>query len=250
MSKLSRRKMLELSGLATGGLLSILPIEGLNAQNKALKLRIIVAGAHPDDPETGCGGTMIKLSQQGHDVIALYLTRGEAGIANTPFEKASKIRTKEAEDACKIMGVKPLFAGQIDGDTKIIQKSYKNIRDIIETEKPDIVFTHWPIDSHRDHRITSNLVFDAWVELNKSFELYYYEVYTGEQTQNFNPTNYIDISTVEKIKRKACFSHKSQNPQEIYNYHQKMSEFRGMEFNCKHAEAFVNQVQNRKSFLP
>jgi len=250
MEKISRRKMLKLSGLTTGGILSVLPLSNLNAQESNDKLKIVVTGAHPDDPETGCGGTMIQLAKQGHEVVSLYLTRGEAGIANTSYEKAAEIRTSEAEEACEIMGARPLFSGQIDGSTEITQDHYKKVRDLLIKEKPDIVFTHWPIDSHRDHRITSLLVYDAWFEMKKSFELYYYEVYTGEQTQNFNPTHYVDISSVENEKRKACFSHKSQIPEEIYAYHTKMSEFRGLEYNCKHAEAFVSLIQSQnKSIL-
>jgi len=249
MKNISRRKMIALSGLTTGGLLSSLSINTLNAQEKKDKLKVLVAGAHPDDPETGCGGTMIQLAQQGHEVVSFYLTKGEAGIADTSHKKASKIRTKEAKDACKVIGSKPLFAGQIDGDTKIDQEQYKIVRDLIQEENPGLVFTHWPIDTHRDHRITSNLIYDAWLELDKSFTLYYYEVYSGEQTQNFSPTHYVDISSVESEKRKACFKHKSQNPDEIYEYHKKMSEFRGLEYNCKHAEAFVSHIQSKKGLF-
>ncbi len=249
MKDISRRKMIGLSGLATGGILTAMPLNGLNAQDKKNKLKIIVVGAHPDDPETGCGGTMIRLAEQGHEVVSLYLTKGEGGIANTTHDKAAKIRTAEAEEACKIMKVRPVFAGQIDGDTEITSKQYKNIKNLIEREKPDLVFTHWPIDTHRDHRIASILTYDAWIELNRNFELYYYEVYTGEQTQNFNPTHYVDISSAENEKRKACFSHKSQNPQEIYDYHRRMSGFRGLEYNCEHAEAFISQIQSKNKGL-
>ena len=47
------------------------------------KLKVLVAGAHPDDPESGCGGTIARYVNEGHAVTALYLTRGEAGVVHT-----------------------------------------------------------------------------------------------------------------------------------------------------------------------
>ena len=66
---------------------------------------------------------------------------------------------------------------------------------VLAAEKPDVVFTQWPIDSHRDHRAISLLTLDAWLKAGKSFALYYYEV--AEDTAMFTPTEYVDISAVE-----------------------------------------------------
>ncbi len=60
------------------------------------KLKVVVAGAHPDDPETGCGGTIARYSDLGHEVVVLYLTRGERGINGKSYDEAGKIRTAEA----------------------------------------------------------------------------------------------------------------------------------------------------------
>ena len=76
------------------------------------------------------------------------------------------------------------------------------------------MFTHWPIDSHRDHRVASYLVYDAWLKGGKKFELYYFEVNMGEQTQTFHPTDYVDITPTEPRKHAACYAHASQNPVE------------------------------------
>src|SRR5687767_6747846 len=64
-------------------------------------LKILCVGGHPDDPESGCGGTLAKLSAAGHDVTVVYLTRGEAGIDGKAYTEAAATRTKEAEAACK-----------------------------------------------------------------------------------------------------------------------------------------------------
>ena len=81
---------------------------------------------------------------------------------------------------------------------------YDAFRQLLESEKPDVVFTQWPIDNHRDHRATSTLVHDAWLRMGKRFALYYYEVSDGEDTLLFHPTDYVDISQTEGRKRAAC----------------------------------------------
>ncbi len=208
------------------------------------RLKVVVVGGHPDDPESGCGGTMARFADAGHEVVALYLTRGEAGIAGKSHEESAAIRTAECLEACKILKARPTFAGQIDGSTEINATRYDELRQLLQREQPDIVLTHWPIDTHRDHRAASFLVYDAWLNLNRRFALYYFEVMSGSQTQSFSPTDYVDITATERRKRAACFAHKSQNPDGFYAHHDMMNRFRGVESGHKYAEAFVRHVQS------
>lgn len=244
MKRISRRDMLKVSGAAVAGA-SLLGLEacasgGAASVRKAAGKKILVIGAHPDDPETGAGGTMMMLKKAGHEVVSVYMTRGERGIPGTGLEESARIRTAEAEDACRIMGVRPLFMTQIDGASEITPQRYEEMHNLILTEKPDIVITHWPIDSHRDHVICSALVLDAWEKLGKCFELYYFEVCAGIQTRHFFPTDFVDITPVRDLKVKATFCHKSQKPEEWYDEeHGRMDEFRGMQYNVKYGEAFV-----------
>lgn len=210
-------------------------------------LKIIVVGAHPDDPETICGGTMALLSNAGHNVVSAYLTLGEAGIEGKSYEEAARIRTAEIREACRILKVRPEFLGQIDGSCEINSIQYEKMQEFIKKENPDLVFTHWPIDTHRDHRVCSSLVLDSWYRMQRKFDLYYCEAMTGAQSQNFYPTDYVDITSVIKQKHSACFEHKSQKIEEEYpQFHGQMELFRGMEYNCEYAEAFVRHCQNRK----
>ena len=148
--------------------------------------KVLVIGAHPDDPETMCGGTMIKLREMGVEVVSVYFTGGEAGIPSKTHEESRTIRTAEATKACEMMGVRPVFMTQIDGNAEVNKARYAEMKALIEAEKPDMVITHWPIDSHRDHRVCSILVYDAWRQTGYSFDLYYGEVMTGLQTQTFS----------------------------------------------------------------
>src|SRR5690348_2314639 len=83
------------------------------------KLNILCVGAHPGDPEFGCGGTMAKYSDAGNNVIFLYLTRGEAYNPNQSFAQSASLRTQEAETACKILNAKAVFAKQVDANTEL-----------------------------------------------------------------------------------------------------------------------------------
>jgi LmbE family N-acetylglucosaminyl deacetylase len=245
--KQTRRQMLATSGGLLGASLFTIPAFSSSRPENHPPLKVVVSGAHPDDPESGCGGSIGRFVSLGHEVTVLYLTRGEAGIEGVSHDEAAKIRTAEAIEACKVMGARPLFAGQIDGNTIINKKAYSEIAEIIESESPDIVFTHWPIDTHPDHRVNSSLVFNAWNRFrwdeSKAFDLYYYEVLTGEQTLNFHPTHFIDITESFSIKKEATLKHVSQKASEWFNIHQKMDEFRGFQMNWpgKYAESFIHQ---------
>ena len=253
MKNMSRRNMMQISGLTVLGSLIGTPAfsQSLKSNdNPVKKLKIIVAGAHPDDPESGCGGTMALFAAAGHEVVSAYLTRGEAGIEGKSHEEAARIRTGEALKACKILNARAEFLGQIDGSAEITNDRYDQVYNFFKKENPDVVFTHWPVDSHRDHRICSILAYDSWLKLGKKAALYYFEVDSGSQTQNFSPSVYIDISSVIKQKRDACMIHASQNPEDFYeNLHVKMEKFRGLEFNCEYAEAFIRHNQNPSTFI-
>jgi len=182
--------------------------------------------------------------------VAIYLTRGEAGIRGKAADEAAQIRSAEATEACRILKVRPSFAGQIDGATELNAARYEAFAKMLLAEKPDLVFTQWPIDTHRDHRAASLLAFDAWHRAGQKFALYYYEVDAGYQTTMFRPTHYVDITSVEERKRAACMAHKSQDPQGFYGIHSRMHDFRGLEHGCKYAEAFVHHNQSRAVGLP
>jgi len=210
------------------------------------KLKLVVTGAHPDDPASACGGTMAFYAGAGHEVVSMYLTRGEAGIRGKSAQEAARIRTAEAEQACRILGAKPVFVGQIDGATEVNAQWYDTFTGLLSAEQPDIVFTHWPIDTHQDHRVISLLAYEAWLRTGKRFALYYFEVMSGTQTQHFWPTHYVDITATEAKKRKACFAHRSQHPEGFYSHHEQMNRFRGLEAGFRLAEAFVRHNQTRR----
>jgi LmbE family N-acetylglucosaminyl deacetylase len=246
MKNTSRRGFVKTS-LAGMGILSAPSLLVSKISFEANPMKIVCVGGHPDDPESGCGGTLAKLAGAGHAVTIIYLTRGEAGIPGKTHDEAASIRSNEAIAACKILQAKAIFAGQIDGDTITNNDWVKNLQTILREEKPDIVFTHWPIDAHKDHQVASLLTIQCWIRSEKKFELYFFEVCTGEQTLTFRPTDYIDITTTQEQKRKAVYCHLSQDPPGIYGCgHEIMEKFRGVEMGVKAAEGFVRMVGKEK----
>ncbi|MBV8812152.1 MAG: PIG-L family deacetylase [Acidobacteriaceae bacterium] len=214
-------------------------------------LNVICVGAHPDDPETGCGGTLAKFIAEGHNVTIVYLTRGEAGLRTAGSETASRLRTAEALRACELLGATAVFANQIDGQTSTERERVQQFTALLESLDPDIAFTHWPLDTHRDHRNTAQLTYEAWQALGESFALVYYEVMTGVQTHHFEPNCFIDVSSTSPQKRSAVYAHVCQNPDRFYPYHEEMERERGSQAHLPRAEAFV-VVRERlpKPFLP
>ncbi len=212
------------------------------------KLKVVVTGGHPGDPEYGCGGTIARYSDLGHDVVLLYLNQGE--WTDKPSYDPAPVRVAEAKKACGILKARPVFAGQVDGQSIVDRTHYDAFRHLLETEQPDVVFTHWPIDNHADHRAMSMLVYDGWLRMRKKFALYYYEVSNGEDTLQFSPTHYVDISDTAARKREACYAHASQTPEKFYALQEMFTKVRGTESGHEQAEGFIRHVQSPDFRLP
>jgi len=249
MKNTSSRRQFVKNGVSGLSLLSLPAL--LEAENIAgNKLNVVCVGGHPDDPETGCGGTLARFSSAGHHVTIIYLTRGEAGISGKSHGEAAEIRTREALEACKILQAKAVFAGQIDGDTIMTNEWVQKIQALLNIEEPDIVFTHWPIDSHKDNQIASLLTIQSWIRAVNKFDLYFFEVCTGIQTFVFKPSEYVDISDTQEQKRKSVYCHISQDPPSAYTCgHAAMEDFRGRELGVRAAEGFVRMTGMKKGNL-
>jgi LmbE family N-acetylglucosaminyl deacetylase len=202
-------------------------------------LNVVCVGAHPDDPETGCGGTLARLAAEGHHVAIVYLTRGEAGIKGGEVKSTARLRSAEALKGATVLGAQAYFADQIDGQTTMEKEAVQAFTNLLASLEPDVVFTHWPLDTHRDHRNAAQLTYEAWESLGESFLLAYYEVMTGVQTHHFEPNCFVDISSTSEQKRAAVYAHVCQNPDRFYPYHAKMERERASEARLERAEAFV-----------
>ena len=211
-------------------------------------LKIVCVGAHPDDPESGCGGVLIRCSELGHSVTIVYLTRGERGIRGKSDDEAGRIRSAEAETACRMIGAKPVFAGQIDGATECTRSRLDEMLKILTEADPEVIFTHWPVDTHCDHPVASLLAIRSHLALARRPRLYFFEVNAGSQTQGFFPNAYVDISACVEKKKAALFAHRSQDGEGIWReHHEIMATFRGREAGVAMAEGFVHLARETRS---
>jgi hypothetical protein len=86
--------------------------------------------------------------------------------------------------------------------------------------------------------------------MGKKFGLYYYEVSNGEDTVQFTPTHYVDITRTEARKRLACYAHASQAPDKYYGLQQMVTRMRGIESGHSQAEGYIRHVQSPDFALP
>lgn len=241
---INRREMLKGASRLVGAAALAFTGREAAAENLPRKLKFLVAGGHPGDPEYGCGGTIARLTAMGHEVVLLYLNDGA-------WETSAPVRIAEARKACEILKARPVWAGQTNGHSIVDDAHYKAFQKIVEDENPDAVFNHWPIDNHPDHRAIGNLMFQAWNELKRRFPMYYYEVSNGEDTVQFPPpTHFIDVTSVADTKKAACYAHASQNPAFFHDLQDSVALFRGLESGHKRAEGYVLQMGSPCDIFP
>ena len=122
-----------------------------------MKVDVLVFGAHPDDVELGCGGTVIKLVAEGKKVGIIDLTKGELGTRGS-----AKTRKQECKKASEILGVAMRENMNFkDGFFENSEVNKLNLIKKIRRHKPDIVIANAPTDRHPDHGRASELVLDA-----------------------------------------------------------------------------------------
>lgn len=196
-------------------------------------MNILAIGAHPDDVEFGCGGTLIKYALQGHHTYVLVVTDGARG--GDPA-----VRRKEQEAAAQVLGCRDIFWGEyqdteVPMDRDLIQK----IEATLHLVQPDLLFVHWGDDTHQDHRhLSSSVVTASRYTRNVLF-------YEGPTTANFTPSVFVEIESVLERKLHALRAHASQviktgvEGTSIVDVAQAAAHFRGVQGRVRHAEAFV-----------
>ena len=182
-----------------------------------MKVDILAFGAHPDDVEMGCGGTIAKSTSQGKTVGIIDLTRGELGTNGSV-----EIRDKEASSAASIIGAKfRINLGLEDGFIFNNKENQIEIIKAIRLYKPDIILSPTQIDRHSDHGKASDLIYEAAFlsglsKLNTEFEGSIQDPWRPrvnlnyQQWNDFKPDVLIDISEFIEVKKNAILAFKSQ----------------------------------------
>jgi len=120
-------------------------------------LDALAFGAHADDAELACGGTLVTLAGLGHKTGVIVLTRGEMGTRGS-----AKIRAREFADSARILGLAAHRMLDLpDGRVEVTWPNKLKIIKVLRAHRPKIVFAPYWVDRHPDHEQTSNLVRQA-----------------------------------------------------------------------------------------
>ena len=218
-------------------------------------MRILVIGAHPDDIEIACSGTLAKCIKRGDTVIVCHVSSGSLGHVVIQPDELRLIRANEAKRAGALAGVEEVLCAGFDDleifDTK---EARDKLVDIIKYANPDLIITHDPNDYMPDHTTVSKLVFDAsftatlpnykskYKQPAKMVPLYYMDTLAGV---NFNPTDYVDITEEIDLKLQMLNCHESQvvwmrdhDGIDFADMVKTISKYRGYQCGATYAEAF------------
>ena len=218
-------------------------------------MRVLAIGAHPDDIELACSGTLAKCVKRGDTVIVCHASSGNLGHVVIPPEKLKVIRANEAKKAGAMAGIEVIWGGFDDLDIYDNNKEARDkMVDIIKYANPDFIITHSPDDYMPDHTAVSRLVFDAsftatlpnykskYKEPAKLVPIYYMDTLAGV---NFNPTEFVDISEEIDLKMDMLECHESQlvwmrehDNIDFADMVKTCSKYRGYQCGAEYAEGF------------
>ncbi|MDB6094421.1 MAG: LmbE family protein [Verrucomicrobia bacterium] len=222
-------------------------------------MNIIFFGAHPDDLEILCGGTIAACVAQGHKAWMAVATNGNVGSPTLTNAEIAAVRKSEAEAAARCLGATGLI--WMDENDEFLfddERTRLKFVDAVRQAQADVIVTHNPNDYHPDHVACSKLASDARIlsavrliktahpQTPTSPELFHMDSIAGLR---FEPQFFVDISEHFELKQRALQSHQSQNLwlKSIFNtdltsYVQIQSAFRGLQTGVRYAEAFVQPV--------
>ena len=182
-----------------------------------MKVDILAIGAHPDDVELGCGGTLGKLISEGKKVAIVDLTQGELGTRGTNITRA-----EEAAEASHILGISARENLKMkDGFILNTEEYQMQVVKMIRKYQPEIVFANAIDDRHPDHAKASKLVSDACflaglVKIETELEGENQQQWRPKQVfhyiqwKNVTPDFVVDISDFMEKKIESCLAYKTQ----------------------------------------
>jgi bacillithiol biosynthesis deacetylase BshB1 len=205
-----------------------------------MKLDALAFGAHADDVELACSGTIIKLGASGYKTGVITLTQGEMATRGS-----AEIRAQEFAQSAKSMGLASHKMLDIpDGRIEVTWENKIKIIKELRTYKPRIVFTPYWVSRHPDHEKASHLVREATYlsglkKLKTDQEPYKpYKVIYYQTRFEFKPSFIVDISDFHAQKMKTILSYKSQF------HHQNKAEFGNDETLLSRPE-FLDRIETR-----
>jgi LmbE family N-acetylglucosaminyl deacetylase len=202
---------------------------------------VLAIGAHADDIEIGCGGTIARHAKNGEEVIILIMAESSYTYYDGRVLRTKEEGVLEEENAAKVLGAKKLInLGLKTKEVPYSAESIEAINEIIDKYNIDIIYTHWYHDTHQDHRRTTQAVLSAGRYV-KNILMYEPEYPAGRSYSGFHNQYYVDITSTFEIKMGALKQHKSQIKKygnDFLEAVEARARHRGYEIGNKYAECF------------
>ena len=154
-------------------------------------MKILAIGAHADDVELGCGGSLLKWAREGHQ-ITIYIATDSAYCApdGTPV-RSKNVATEEAEASARLIGAKLIIDSFKCFEISFGEPLNARLVSLINKEKPDLIITHWDGDTHPDHQALAKATLHSSRHV-PSLLMYMSNWYIG--TAQFDGRFFVDIS--------------------------------------------------------
>lgn len=201
-------------------------------------MNVLAIGAHFDDVELGCAGTLAKHRAQGDRVIVLVVTHSKYDNHDGKVIRKKEKAFMEGKKAANILDYELICSNY---ETKQVKFGYRLIEDInrvIDDNDIDLIYTHWDHDIHQDHQAIGKASLAAGRKVNRLL-MYQSNLYIS--TSSFSANYFVDVSDFIEAKKKSIMVHKS----EVEKFGPGWIEFwineaanNGKKFNVKYAEAF------------
>ena len=205
-------------------------------------MKILAIGAHLDDIEIACGGTLAKAIQNGHHVKAIIMSESGYKDSEGQQKRTNETAINEGKKALKTLGIEDITILDFPAKDIFFHSSVVDALDkIIDEYNPDIIFTHHPFDTHQAHEGVSKSTIAAARRKNT---IYFYDpIYpAGRSYVAFKPQMYVNITDTLKLKLDALREHKSEytkfGGESWVSGIQCRAGYRGLEINVPYAEAF------------
>jgi LmbE family N-acetylglucosaminyl deacetylase len=201
---------------------------------------ILAIGAHADDVEIGCGGTVARHVKNGDTVILLVMAESSYTYYDGTVLRTREEVELEEKNAAKVLGAKPINLGFKSKFVPYSGETVEAINEVIDKHNIDIIYTHWYHDTHQDHRRTTQSVLSAG-RFVKDILMYEPEYPAGRSYSGFHSQYYVDITTTFEIKMEALKRHESQIKKygaDFLEAVEARARHRGYEIGNKYAECF------------
>jgi N-acetylglucosamine malate deacetylase 1 len=219
-------------------------------------VRVLAVGAHPDDLEILCGGTLARFVREGNEVVMCHATRGDKGSHVHTSEEVARLRSTEARRAAEIAGADYVGLGLSDAEVSASDRDQQRaVIDLVREARPNLIITHHPQDYMSDHNEISKLVFHCSFHATLPLletgtphhdvvaPIYYMDTVMG---LGFQPTEFVDVTTTIGTKVAMLEAHESQlawlrehDGVDIVEQMKTATRFRGQQCGVEYAEGFT-----------